>query len=211
LQAPVLFTIAQDLRAMEVHTNVAESDIGRLSAGMKASFTVDAYPGERFKGRIREIRNAPQTVQNVVTYDAVVEVSNPELKLKPGMTATVTATTAERKDVLRVPNTALRFEPPAENAGSANRGGAMPGMPIGMPGIPGGARRRAGGERADGATPGTVVYVLVNGKPERRDIKSGLTDGSQTEITAGNLKESELVIIGLESSAGGSRGGAAGR
>ncbi len=204
LQAPVLFTIAQDLRAMEVHTNVAESDIGRLSAGMNASFTVDAYPGERFKGRIREIRNAPQTVQNVVTYDAVVEVSNAELKLKPGMTATVTATTAERKGVLRVPNTALRFEPPAENKG-ASRGGAMPGMPIGMPGM-GGARRRAGGERADGAAPGTVVYVLVKGKPEKRDIQSGLTDGSQTEVTGGNLKEAELVVVGLESPGSGGMG-----
>ena len=205
LQAPVLFTIAQDLRAMEVHTNVAESDIGRLSAGMNASFTVDAYPGERFRGRIREIRNAPQTVQNVVTYDAVVEVSNAELKLKPGMTATVTATTAERKGVLRVPNTALRFEPPAENKG-ASRGGAMPGMPIGMPGMAGGARRRAGGERADGAAPGTVVYVLVKGKPEKRDIQSGLTDGSQTEITGGNLKEAEPVIVGLESPGSGGMG-----
>jgi HlyD family secretion protein len=209
LQAPVLFTIAQDLRAMEVHTNVAESDIGRLSAGMDASFTVDAYPGERFRGRIREIRNAPQTVQNVVTYDAVVEVANAELKLKPGMTATVTATTAERRGVLRVPNTALRFEPPVENKG-ASRSGAMPGMPIGMPGM-GGARRRAGGERADGAAPGTVVYVLVKGKPERRDIKAGLTDGSQTEITGGNLQEGEPVIVGLESAGSSGRGGAGSR
>jgi HlyD family secretion protein len=206
LQAPVLFTIAQDLRAMEVHTNVAESDIGRLQAGMEASFTVDAYPGERFKGRT--IRNAPQTVQNVVTYDAVVEVANSELKLKPGMTATVTATTAERKAVLRVPNSALRFEPPAKDkAGAGSRGGAMPGMPIGMPGMPGGRRPRSGGERSDGATPGTVVYVLVNGKPERRDVKSGLTDGTQTEIVSGNLKDNELVIVGLESPGGGGMGG----
>ena len=205
LQAPVLFTIAQDLRAMEVHTNVAESDIGRLRAAMDASFTVDAYPGERFKGRIREIRNAPQTVQNVVTYDAVVEVANAELKLKPGMTATVTATTAERRGVLRVPNTALRFEPPVDNK-SANRSSAMPGMPIGMPGMAGGARRRPGGERADGAAPGTVVYVLVKGKPQRRDIRSGLTDGSQSEITSGNLQEGEPIIVGLESSGSGGMG-----
>ena len=86
LQAPVLFTIAQDLREMEVHTNVAESDIGRLEADMPVQFTVDAYPGQAFSGKIREIRNAPQILQNVVTYDAVIDVDNADLKLKPGMT-----------------------------------------------------------------------------------------------------------------------------
>lgn len=203
LQAPVLFTIAQDLRQMEVHTNVAESDIGRLKAGMDAAFTVDAYPGERFQGRIREIRNAPQTVQNVVTYDAVVVVDNADLKLKPGMTATVTVTTAERRGVLRVPNTALRFEPPAKPTGRST-----PSTPFAMPGMPGGNRRpRAGGERADGATPGSVVYVLVKGAPEKRDVQSGLTDGTQTEITGGNLKDNEPVIVGLETAGGSSRGG----
>lgn len=121
LQAPVLFTIAQDLRAMEVHTNVAEADIGRLVAGMPASFTVDAYPGKVFRGRIREIRNAPQVVQNVVTYDAVIDVANPDLELKPGMTAAVTVITGRRDDVLRVPNAALRFRPPASEAGARSR------------------------------------------------------------------------------------------
>ncbi|MFO1427343.1 MAG: efflux RND transporter periplasmic adaptor subunit [Steroidobacteraceae bacterium] len=129
LQAPVLFTIAQDLRAMEVHTNVAESDIGRLRAGMPASFTVDAYPGERFRARIREIRNAPQVVQNVVTYDAVIDVANEDLRLKPGMTATVTVIADRRDGVLRVPNAALRFRPEAAAgeglaaAGAAGRAG----------------------------------------------------------------------------------------
>ena len=204
LQAPVLFTIAQDLRQMEVHTNVAESDIGRLKAGMDASFKVDAYPGEQFLGRIREIRNAPQTVQNVVTYDAVVVVDNADLKLKPGMTATVTVTTAERRNALRVPNTALRFEPPAKPTGAR----AAPSTPFAMPGMPGGNRRpRAGGERADGASPGTALYVLVKGAPEKRDVQSGLTDGTMTEIAGGNLKENEPVIVGLESPGGGSRGG----
>lgn len=120
LQAPVLFTIAQDLRAMEVHTNVAEADIGRLVAGMPATFTVDAYPGKVFRGRIREIRNAPQVVQNVVTYDAVIDVANPALELKPGMTAAVTVVTGRRENVLRVPNAALRFRPP-EAPGARSR------------------------------------------------------------------------------------------
>ena len=124
LSAPVIFTIAQDLRAMEVHTNIAESDIGRLRAGMDASFTVDAYPTERFRGRIREIRNAPQVVQNVVTYDAVIDVENAELKLKPGMTATVNIVSERRDGVLRVPNAALRFRPDALAARPAGAGGA---------------------------------------------------------------------------------------
>jgi len=111
LQAPTLFTIAEDLRKMQVNTSVAESDVGRLQDGMRATFTVDAWPGVNFDGVIRQIRNASQTVQNV-TYDAVIDVENPELKLKPGMTANVTRVTAHRENVVTVPNAALRFRPP---------------------------------------------------------------------------------------------------
>ncbi|APR87219.1 Macrolide-specific efflux protein MacA [Minicystis rosea] len=112
LQAPVLFTIAEDLRKMQVDTNVTEGDVGKLRSGMPATFLVDAYPNERFRGTIQQIRNAPQTVQNVVTYDAVIDVENEELKLKPGMTANVTIVYDRREGVLRVPNAALRFRPP---------------------------------------------------------------------------------------------------
>ena len=114
LQAPTLFTIAKDLTKMQVDTNVAEADVGKLSPGMETSFTVDAYPTEKFKGKVRQIRNAPQTVQNVVTYDAVIDVDNGALKLKPGMTANVTFVYAEKDDVLKVPNAALRFKPAPE-------------------------------------------------------------------------------------------------
>ncbi len=114
LQAPTLFLIAEDLAKMQVDTSVAEADVGRLWAGMTASFTIDAYPNERFTGRVRQIRNAPQTVQNVVTYDAVIDVDNAELKLRPGMTANVTFVYAERANVMRVPNAALRFRPSPE-------------------------------------------------------------------------------------------------
>jgi HlyD family secretion protein len=123
LQAPTIFVIAEDLAKMQVDTSVAEADVGRLRSGMPASFTVDAYPGEVFRGTVRQIRNAPQTVQNVVTYDAVIDVANPDFKLKPGMTANVTFVYAEKDDVLKVPNSALRFRPPpalladAKNAG----------------------------------------------------------------------------------------------
>ncbi len=111
LQAPVLFVIAEDLRRMQVDTSVAEADVGKLRSGMDARFTVDAYPGKPFVGKVRQIRNAAQMVSNVVTYDAVIDVSNDDLELKPGMTANVTFVVAERKDVMRVPNAALRFRP----------------------------------------------------------------------------------------------------
>lgn len=180
LQAPVIFTIAQDLRAMEVHTNVAESDIGRLRAGMPASFTVDAYPQERFRGRIREIRNAPQVVQNVVTYDAVIDVANPELKLKPGMTATVTVIADRRENVLRLPNSALRFRP-TDGAGPRGPAGA------------------AGGAERDPSL--RTVYVLVKDQLEPREIRMGLSDGGMTEILSGELKEGDRLVTGTEGGA----------
>lgn len=123
LQAPTLFTIAEDLKQMQVNTSVSEADVGRLSAGMNASFTVDAWPGEVFSGSLRQVRNAPRTQQNVVTYDAILDVKNEALKLKPGMTATVTFVVAERQDVLKVANAALRFRPPPEVLEAAGLGG----------------------------------------------------------------------------------------
>ena len=190
LQAPVLFTIAQDLRAMEVHTNVAESDIGRLESGMVVQFTVDAYPGQVFNGKIREIRNAPQVLQNVVTYDAVIDVDNTDLKLKPGMTASVSITIEKAADVLRVPNAALRFQPPAA-----------------APNEPGG--ERAGAQRPQAATrPSTsggrrdaprAVWVLRNKQPVRVPVETGITDGTTTAITSGELQEGDAVITAITS------------
>jgi HlyD family secretion protein len=180
LQAPVIFTIAQDLRAMEVHTNVAESDIGRLQSGMSASFTVDAYPNERFTGRIREIRNAPQVVQNVVTYDAVIEVANPDLRLKPGMTATVTVIADRRGAVLRVPNAALRFRPVGGDAAGVATAGAD----------------TVRGDVAGVAT--RSVFVLANGKLVRRELGIGLSDGRHTEVIGDSLRAGDLVVTGAE-------------
>ncbi len=119
LSAPVLFTIAEDLRKMQLDTNVAEGDVGRLEPGLQASFTVDAYPGSKFSGEIAMIRYAPQTVQNVVTYDAVLAVENPDLRLRPGMTANIGIVYQERDSALTVPNAAFRFKPPAGPSGSA--------------------------------------------------------------------------------------------
>ena len=173
LQAPTIFVIAEDLAKMQVDTSVAEADVGRLRAGMPASFTVDAYPGETFRGQVRQIRNAPQTVQNVVTYDAVIDVDNPEFKLKPGMTANVTFVYAEKDDVLKVPNSALRFRPPPALLGDGKGGGA---------GVrPGAPERR-------------TVWTLTNDRPEAKKIKTGISDGSFTEIAEGDIKAGELVI-----------------
>jgi HlyD family secretion protein len=179
LQAPVLFTIAQDLRAMQVNTSVAESDIGRLEAGMPATFTVDAYPGTQFNGRIREIRNAAQVVQNVVTYDAVIDVDNAELKLKPGMTASVTVVTDRRTDVLRVPNAALRFQPPAAAGERAEP-------------------RRPEAAGANNREPrGRAVWILRDKQPVRVPLQTGLTDGAFTEVTSGDLPPGVPVITAI--------------
>jgi len=172
LQAPTLFTIAQDLKEMQVDTNVSEADVGKLSAGMASTFTVDAFPGETFKGAVRQIRNAPQSVQNVVTYDAVIDVNNPDLRLRPGMTANVTFTYAEKADALKLPNAALRFRPPAEIAAKAPR--------------PERDRR--------------IVWVLRDGKPEPLSVRTGLSDGSVSEIAEGDLREGDELITEATSS-----------
>jgi len=130
LQAPTLFLIAQDLMQMQVDTNVSEADIGRVQIGQTVTFTVDAYQNTSFTGQVTQVRNAPITVQNVVTYDAVVQVANPDLRLKPGMTANVSFLIAERQNVVKVPTAALRFrpdgaapEPSARTSQTPQRGG----------------------------------------------------------------------------------------
>src|SRR5437660_5050833 len=123
LQAPTLFTIAQDLTQMQVIANIDQADIGLVEQAKSVSFTVDAFPGQDFKGTIQQMRLNPQNVQNVVTYNVVIDVSNPDQKLKPGMTANLTVTIDERNDVLKVPNSALRFTPQSSDpSGGATRG-----------------------------------------------------------------------------------------
>jgi HlyD family secretion protein len=161
---------------MQVNTNVSEGDVGRLEEGMPAFFTVDAYPGERFKGKISQIRNSATTVSNVVTYDAVIDVSNVDLRLRPGMTANATITYADKKDVLAVPNAALRFKPPPEanvpkpatSAASARRGGGSPG---------------GGGDgKGESKSEAKAIWVLSDALPVQVSIKTGLSDGAYTEI-----------------------------
>ena len=169
LQSPTLFLVAQDLREMEVDTNVAEADVGRIAAGMAASFTVDAYPAETFRGTIREVRNAPQTVQNVVTYDAVIDVDNPELKLKPGMTANVTVVYADRADVLRVPNAAVRFRAPPAMVSTAPAAPAL---------------------RPDQR----LLWVLQDGQPRPVAVRLGVSDGVLSEVLEAELAPGDAVV-----------------
>jgi HlyD family secretion protein len=187
LQAPTLFTIAQDLTKMQVDTNVAEADVGKLRPQMAATFTVDAYPNERFKGVVRQIRNAPQNVQNVVTYDAVIDVDNTALKLKPGMTANVTFVYAEKDDVLKVPNAALRFRPPPEllapptPPASGTASAAVPPAKHGRRGAPLESDQRQ-------------VWVLRGERPSSVTIKVGVSDGTVSEVVDGDLKEGDPVV-----------------
>jgi len=198
LQAPTLFLIAQDLTKMQVDTNVDEADIGRVRVGQPATFTVDAYPGETFKGTVVQIRQAAINVQNVITYDVVVAVSNPDFKLFPGMTANVKILVDKREHVLKIANAALRFRPPdlkerAKGGGDgAVRTAQGPPTGDGAPGL------RAGLNPAGSQT----IWVLGDDRrPRSVSVRLGITDGSVSEVTEGDLKEGQGVIIGIVSTA----------
>jgi HlyD family secretion protein len=181
-QTPTLFLIAQDLTKMQVDTNVSESDVGGARVGEKACFTVEAYPDQTFCGQIYQVRRAPITVQNVVTYDVVVNVDNPDLKLLPGMTANMRIITDERDKVVRVPMQALKFSP----GGFGGKGGSPATKPGG----------------------GTRVWVLRDGKPVRVPITVGLDDGTYAEVVQGDLKPGDQVVVNEVSADGQSgRGG----
>jgi len=179
LAAPTLFQIAQDLTKMQVDTNVSEADVGRVVVGQTATFTVDAYPARVFRGAVTSIREAPINVQNVITYDVVISVSNSDLKLFPGMTANVRILVDQRVNVLKVPNSALRFRPAAAPA-------AAPA-----------AKSAAGGKGKKGAAPPprSVWTLGDDNNPQEVKVTTGVTDGTYTEITSGSLQEGEQVII----------------
>jgi HlyD family secretion protein len=218
LSAPTLFLIAEDLTKMQVDTSVAEADIGKLKPDMEAAFTVDAFPSRTFKGKIRQIRNAPQTQQNVVTYDAVIDVSNPGLELRPGMTANVTFIYDHRDSALRVANAALRFQPPPELAraawgggggASGSRGGGQRGG-----GSEGGGRRPGGGRAGGGGggeTPDRrTLWVLRGPTPTPVRVRAGVSDGTNTEIDTTELHEGDRVVTDAEVPGGGDKQGPAG-
>ncbi len=169
-QTPTLFLIAGDLTKMQVDTNVSESDVGRVHEGQPTTFTVDAYPGQPFHGQVAQVRNAPITVQNVVTYDVVIAVENPELELKPGMTANVSITAAKRDQALRIPVRALRFRPDRIGAGTPDAS----------------------------AKEESAVYVLApDGALRRVEVEAGIRDNQRAEVLKGDLHEGDPIVVGL--------------
>jgi HlyD family secretion protein len=179
LQTPTLFKIAQDLSKMQIDSSYAEADVGNIRVGQPATFHVDAFPNRSFHGSVKQVRLNPTTAQNVVTYDVVIAVDNPEQILMPGMTAYVNILVAERKEALLVPNAALRFRPSDMALRDKLRGekpqeGRSKGKPDGQTG---------------------TVYVIENGKPKQVRVVIGITDNRMTEILGGDLKEGDAVIV----------------
>lgn len=194
LQAPVIFAIANDLSKMQIDANVAEADVGAVAVDQNVEFTVDAFPSRTFPGKVTQVRNAPITVQNVVTYDTVIGVSNPEQRLKPGMTANVSIVAAHRDDTLKIPNSALRFRMPDQTPTVAPRRdpSAGPRQP--------GAGNKPGGNRQERRLERTI-WILPSGssKPTAMTIKTGISDGVTTEVLEG-LNEGDRVVTGMTES-----------
>ncbi len=225
-QAPVLFQIANDLSKMQVECSVDEADIGKVKEGQKVRFTVDAFPDENFNGGVKQVRYSPEVVQNVVTYTTIVDVENPEMKLRPGMTATVSIVTGEARNALRVPNAALRFTPNLSqeelsnlfkrmrgNRSSGGEGTGQERQPR-QKGDSQGSQRSTGqrqfGTRGPGMSGSQMrdfarVWIEdENGQLKMVFIRKGVTDNSYTEIVSGNLEEGQLVITS-ENTEGSSR------
>lgn len=202
LSAPELFLIAEDLRKMHLIANVAEADIGKLKEGTEVSFTVEAFPGETFRGILTQLRYNPVTVSNVVTYDAVITVENESLKLRPGMTAQARVITQRRENTLLIPGAALRFTPPQ-------------GVELAAAGFSGKAPRAKGerqGER-EKLAPGTmraVVYTQEGGQLRPVPVVIGISTSQAAELIKGDLKEGDQVVTGTDQPGGGGRGGRGG-
>ncbi|BCU77410.1 efflux RND transporter periplasmic adaptor subunit [Luteolibacter sp. LG18] len=205
--APELFVIAESLERMELQVAVAEADIGRVEKNQKAVFTVDAWPDRNFSASVTMVAYGSKVTNNVVTYDTELEVPNPDLSLRPGMTATADISVASSKDVLVVPNAALRFTANKETTPQADAGQKKSFVQSLMPGPPRRGFNQGGGKR-NGGKPGprppsaekekSHVWVLREGKPEEITVETGLTDGSRTEITSPELKEGDAIIIRAE-------------
>jgi HlyD family secretion protein len=181
LQTPELFVLAEDLSQMELHISVDEADIGLVTVGQKAEFSVDAWPDRSFDAVVRTVSLSPTVTDNVVTYTAVLTVGNSEQLLRPGMTATATITTGVHEDILRVPNAALRFTP---SVGEEQESGSSL--------IPMRGRDRSG---SSGAGPGNRVFVLENGEPTPAQVRTGRSDGRFTEVLGSDLSEGTQVVL----------------
>jgi HlyD family secretion protein len=206
---PTLFQIANDLTKMQIDSSVAEADVGGIVEGQDVEFTVDAYPYRNFHGVVTQVRNSPTTINNVVTYDCVISVTNDDYKLKPGMTANVSIVIAQRNDVLTIPNSALRFrmpDAPVATAAANPTNLAQVAQATNSSNRPDGANRqgrRGGGNSQHKSGERQIihtVYILPanadkNAKPQPVQIKTGITDGISTEVTEG-LDEGNQIVIG---------------
>jgi HlyD family secretion protein len=191
LQTPVLFTLASDLSKMKLEIDIDEADIGSVKEGQSATFTVDAFSGREFDAKLVSLHNAVKSVNGVVTYPGVLEVNNPDGVLRPGLTANATIVVAKLDNALLVPNGALRFVPPQGATGAAPATSTASTAPA---------------VKQDGKTESGKaghIWVLKNGKPEPRDVTTGLSNGQYTEIRSGNLQAGEQVITNTATSAGG--------
>jgi HlyD family secretion protein len=189
LQTPTLFTIAQDLKQMQVEASVVEADVSRFEIGQPVTYTVDAYPGRLFTGTVRQIRKAPRIEQNVVTYVVVIAAENPDELLLPGMTANLQVVVAKREAVLKVPNTALRFRPAGQAVEEEHAGRS-------------GDVEAAGNSADEPGVPGRVFVLGRNGQPMLLPLRLGITDGRMTEVLAGYLREGQAVITGPAGTSG---------
>ncbi len=216
LQTPKLFGIANDLKLMQVEASVDEADIGQVKDGQEVTFTVDAYPDENFKGRVSQVRLDPIIVQNVVTYTVIIDVPNPQLKLRPGMTATVSILIDKRVNALRVPVLALRFQPPQEATGKPAGGEMMAAAntdtakhQMGQQGSDRGGRQQWAGRRGEGqqhagtddgdseARPGRVWVVNKDKSLSMRKVVVGISDNRYVEIVSGDLQDGDEAIVGM--------------
>lgn len=203
LNAPTLFTLAQDLRQMRIEAQVSEADVGGVKEGQSVTFTVDAYPTRSFSGTVSQVRFAPVTDQGVVNYIAIVDVANNDLKLRPGMTANATVVIARRENALRLPNAALRFRPPEDVAVASPE---RPDRPEGKPPESGNAQRESGerqgrtsrdGNRTGEASLKMVYVVDEQGGLRIQPVKLGVSDGSWTEVIGPLPEEGALIATGV--------------
>jgi len=192
MSAPVLFTIAEDLTKMELQVKIDEADVAMIKPGQQATFTVSAWPGRLFNAEISRVGLGSTITDNVVTYKTVLDVSNEDLALRPGMTATATVITAQRENVLLVPNAALRFKPQLESPSSAGSSSVVSRL------IPFSQPRPKQQGTARGEAGSGQVWVLDNGQPKPVQVQTGLTNGRLTEITGGDLQPGAQVIVSQE-------------
>jgi HlyD family secretion protein len=201
---PTLFQIANDLTKMQIDSSVAEADVGGVMEGQDVDFTVDAYPNRTFRGSVTQVRNSPTTVNNVVTYDCVIGVTNSDYKLKPGMTANVSIIVAQRENALTIPNGALRVRLPDNAVVLTNSASAQPAAETNGGNIASGSGGRRGGGRGHGERPVVhTVYVLAgdgkDAKLQAAQIKTGISDGISTEVISG-LDEGAQIVTGIVAS-----------